>query len=274
MAKILLKEGTAPDTPSAGYIAAYATTDSELLIKDDTGLAFKPPYRKGADIASAATINLDAATGDLVDVTGTVTITAVTLAEGKQCIVRFTGALQLTVGASLILNNNAANYTTTAGDFVLFRGYALGVVRGIISPIDGESPTGAAAAATQTEMETASVTNVYSSPGRQKFHPGHPKGWVMANFDGTSDASYNVTSVGDSGVGLMDITWNIDFSAAAYVPLVSVKAPTTPSAATTYVGMIENTNFLVGQTRFTFVRMSDFTLVDVTDAMIMVSGDQ
>lgn len=82
----------------------------------------------GADIASAATINLTTATGNLVDVTGTTTITAITLADGYERTVRFTGVLTLTNGASLVLPSGA-NITTAAGDFAIFRGYWAGVVR-------------------------------------------------------------------------------------------------------------------------------------------------
>lgn len=84
--------------------------------------------KKGSDVASASTINLSTTTGDVVDVTGTTTITAVTLAEGKQVLVRFTGALTLTHGANLVLPG-AANITTAAGDYALFVGYASSVVR-------------------------------------------------------------------------------------------------------------------------------------------------
>lgn len=83
---------------------------------------------KGSDVASASTIDLDAATGSLVDVTGTTTITAVTLGSGKRRIVRFTGALTLTHGASLVLPGGA-NITTAAGDFAVFAGYPSSVVR-------------------------------------------------------------------------------------------------------------------------------------------------
>jgi hypothetical protein len=82
----------------------------------------------GADIASASTLNLEAATGNLVDVTGTTTISAITLGDGHERVVRFTGALTLTNGASLVLPGGA-NITTAAGDFAVFRGYASGVVR-------------------------------------------------------------------------------------------------------------------------------------------------
>lgn len=82
----------------------------------------------GADIASASTINLTTATGNLVDVTGTAAIAAITLAEGAERWVRFTGILTLTHGASLVMPG-AVNMTTAAGDYACFRGYAAGVVR-------------------------------------------------------------------------------------------------------------------------------------------------
>src|SRR5438105_2512211 len=92
-----------------------------------------------ADIVSATTLDLTAAAGELVDVTGTTTVTAITLADGYECLVRFTGALTLTNGASLVLPS-AANILTVAGDYALFRGYAAGVVRCVIySRADGKA---------------------------------------------------------------------------------------------------------------------------------------
>lgn len=100
------------------------------IIDDGTDYILLNPqtYSHGADIASATTTVLDTATGDLIDITGTTTITAITLSEGRECTVRFTGILTLTNGASLILPG-AANITTAAGDYAIFRGYASGVVR-------------------------------------------------------------------------------------------------------------------------------------------------
>ncbi len=100
------------------------------VVDDGTQYVLMNPqtYTKGADIASASTINLDTATGDLVDITGTTAITAVTLSEGRQCTVRFQDILTFTHGASLVLPGSA-NITTAAGDFAILRGYASGVVR-------------------------------------------------------------------------------------------------------------------------------------------------
>lgn len=84
---------------------------------------------KGADIASAATVSLDAATGDFVHITGTTTITAITLASGKEATVVFDGALTLTHNATTLILPGAANITTAAGDRATFRGDGSGNVR-------------------------------------------------------------------------------------------------------------------------------------------------
>jgi len=102
---------------------------SPLRVKEAMqALSYAVNEAQGTDIASASTINLTNATGNLVDVTGTTTITTITLAQGASRTVRFTGTLTLTNGASLVLPTGA-NITTTAGDFAVFRGYAGGVVR-------------------------------------------------------------------------------------------------------------------------------------------------
>ncbi len=112
-----------------GSVPVSASVEPLLLATSET--AFKQGLlldKHGADIASASTVDLDASTGDLVDVTGTTTITAITLAEGIEKTIRFTGILTLTHGSSLVLPGGAS-ITTAAGDFAIFRGYAAGVVR-------------------------------------------------------------------------------------------------------------------------------------------------
>jgi hypothetical protein len=74
-------------------------------------------------------------------------------------------------------------------------------------------------AANQAEQEAACITNKYTSPGTQKFHPGSAKGWV--NYDAVCPnnilASYNVCGVTDeSGAGLQTVVWCVDFSGTGY----------------------------------------------------------
>lgn len=76
---------------------------------------------KGADIASATTTDIGAATGNYVNVTGTTTITGLgTVQAGTRRIVNFTGALTLTHNATSLILPTAANITTAAGDTAVF----------------------------------------------------------------------------------------------------------------------------------------------------------
>jgi len=82
---------------------------------------------KGSDIASASTIDLGAATGEFVDVTGTTTITSLgTVAAGIVRTVRFTGALTLTHNATSLILPGSANITTANGDVAQFRSLGSG----------------------------------------------------------------------------------------------------------------------------------------------------
>lgn len=82
---------------------------------------------KGADIASAATTDIGAATGEFVDVTGTTTITGLgTVAAGIVRTVRFTGALTLTYNATSLILPGSANITTATGDVAQFRSLGSG----------------------------------------------------------------------------------------------------------------------------------------------------
>lgn len=97
---------------------------------------------KGANVATAATLNLDTATGAFVDLTGTTTVTAVTLSDGRHRMARATGAFQITVGASLIGNAGGSNINVEVGDLIIFEGYSAGVVRFWVIRASGNSVKG------------------------------------------------------------------------------------------------------------------------------------
>ena len=73
-------------------------------------------------------------------------------------------------------------------------------------------------AATQAEMEAASSTTAYVTPGRTHNHPGVAKVWVAWEQTDAHGilASYNMTSTTDGGVGDTDHLWDVDFSSANY----------------------------------------------------------
>lgn len=77
--------------------------------------------------------------------------------------------------------------------------------------------------ATQADQETATSTTTYVSPGRQQYHPGMAKAWVVFNGTGTPAilASYNVASITDHGSGDYTITFTTAFSSANYAVIGS-----------------------------------------------------
>ena len=74
-----------------------------------------------------------------------------------------------------------------------------------------------ATAASQAEMEAASSTVVTATPGRLQYHPGVAKAWLKCDATGTINASHNITSITDTGTGIVDVTIATDFSSANYV---------------------------------------------------------
>ena len=95
-----------------------------------------------AVLASAGTLNLNATPANMVDVSGTTAITAVTLTDGVEKTVRATGAFVITTGASLV-NLGGVNRTTAVGDVFRLVGRASGVVQmTAYHPVDGTAMVG------------------------------------------------------------------------------------------------------------------------------------
>lgn len=99
-----------------------------LLISNGTASNFSVTFTgfavnevKGADIASAATLNLTTATGNLVHVSGSVGITAITIPSGASRTVVFDGSPTLTNSANLILPGGI-NLSMNPGDVIYVRG--------------------------------------------------------------------------------------------------------------------------------------------------------
>jgi hypothetical protein len=190
---LIVHDGTTP----GGFAAATSVyVDAEILEAakaTDWG-------RKGADIASATNTDLGAATGDLVDVTGTTTITAITLAEGRQRVVRFTGTLTLTNGASLVLPGGA-DIVTAAGDFAIFRGYAAGVVRcvGYFAATGLERERAyvdlASAATTAIGAVASRHVRITGTTGITSFGTAAAGTWRRVRFAGALLLTHNGTSL-------------------------------------------------------------------------------
>lgn len=140
---------------------------------------------KGADIASASPLVLGT-DGSYFDVTGTTGFSTITVAAGVGLfMLQFDGALTMTDGASLDLGG--ANITTAAGD------------RGVF-------------------FATAANTVKMLSFQRQGV-PSAAKVWVKFDQAGTVNASFNVDSVTDTGVGDWTVNIATDFSSVDYSAL-------------------------------------------------------
>lgn len=81
------------------------------------------------DVASAATLDLDVAAPSTrnIRLTGTATITGITVTAGKVFFVTFGGAMTLTNNANIV-TNSGANISTAAGDSCILRATANNVV--------------------------------------------------------------------------------------------------------------------------------------------------
>jgi hypothetical protein len=136
-ALILTHNATSLILPGAANITT-AAGDVALMVRNASGNWRCASYTKadgtavvvgskGADIASATTTDLSAATGDYVDVTGTTTIAGLgTAAAGIERTVRFTGAGQITHNATSLILPSAANITRAANDRAIFRSLGSG----------------------------------------------------------------------------------------------------------------------------------------------------
>lgn len=91
--------------------------DTLYLSKAGDTLTGLLKFANGANIASAATVNLSTATGNTVKITGTTTINAWTMTSGQVMDVIFTDVLTLTHNATTNnLNSGGSNITTATND--------------------------------------------------------------------------------------------------------------------------------------------------------------
>lgn len=192
-----------------GMIARFVYDGTDFLLLNVRA------YNKGADIATAGTVNLDSATGDYLSLTGTTTVTAITLAVGQERTCHCGGAFILTHGASLILPG-AANITTVAGDVFVVRGEAAGVVRVVNYMRASGAPLVGVTAGSQAEIE-AETSGKFADAALMKYHPGVAKAYCKANISAAiQGTAYGVSSITDGGTGNFTVNWTTAFSSANY----------------------------------------------------------
>jgi hypothetical protein len=134
------------------------------------------------------------------------------------------------------------------------------------------APSSSVAAATQAEMEAASSTTVYVSPGRGQYHPGMAKAWLMYNgVTNTILASYNISSVTDNGTGDFTINFTTAFSSADYAMAQMCNAPT----ATDYAVQIDTANVPTASAcRVNVINSGSGAKTDIIRISAVFFGDQ
>jgi hypothetical protein len=117
-------------------------------------------FAAGADLASAATINLTAATGNTVVITGTVATSALTMTAGQQMVLLPSGAWPMTYNATTMNINGGVSQTCAAGDRVTAVRDLAGVIRVTLVRQSGTAVVAAAGGAwTLLSTVTASASS-------------------------------------------------------------------------------------------------------------------
>jgi len=216
-----------PHLPAGAASAAAGA----VLQKDGTWVLRQVQHAAGAAIASAATVDLTAATGDLVHITGTTPITAWTINSNQRVKCIADAALPLTYSATTnALNSGGIDITLSAGD--RFDVYTDGTtVRLDIILLNGKAVTASGA---DTSLSNLTVT------GQDKIATA----WV--NFNGTGTVAirdqFNVSSITDNGIGDYTINFTVTMANANYAisgitelnssgQVLGIKNATTPTTS-------------------------------------------
>lgn len=84
--------------------------------------------------------------------------------------------------------------------------------------------------ATQADMEAGTNGGVVVSPATLGFHPSSIKCWGLFSVSGTVTVSYNITSVTDTGTGVITVTIATDFSSANWAGFTCIEFTSTTLA--------------------------------------------
>ena len=188
----------AADIITESTSAAGVTVDSVVL--KDAGITATGTIDFGAatsvEIPNGATPTVNAAGEIAVDTTIADHTGLITYHDGTEAL--YAVALptsNLTSNDGYIISYNATN-----NEFVM------------------AAPAAGNAASSQAQMETATDTTTFVSPGRQQYHPSSAKAWVSFTGTGTVtiNQDYGVSSITDNGTGDYTVNFDTAFSAATY----------------------------------------------------------
>ena len=128
------RAAAAPSNPQPGSLWSKSTNDklyhrgASAYIELYSGVTEMYKWKKGADKASAAALDISALDGNYFDVTGVTAITSITVSgrTGTVILLHFDAILTLTHHATNLVLPNGENITTAAGDEAIFIEYDTG----------------------------------------------------------------------------------------------------------------------------------------------------
>lgn len=245
------------------------------FVDDDTSTDDMTPDGQNTIITTATTTDICAApTGSIV--------------RNVKAIVLRNKHASTSNDVTILIDVSATDYelfkcTLAAGeelvyrDGVFFHYDSQGGVYGRSLPTASDTVEGGIRIATQAEQEGGSSTTLATTPGRQHYHPSAVKAWLKAGTTGNVLASYNITSLTDTGTGVLTVTIATDFSTTDYACSVSVEATaTTWAVANTRECHIRSATIAAGSIAVDCVDNTATTSLvkDPTTWHLLMCGDQ
>ncbi len=174
---------------------------------------------EGADIASAATVDLSLATGNKITITGaTGPITSFgTTPAGSEFTLTFASTPTITHHATSNIVDGGLSPAMVAGDRV--KVLSLGSGDNQITVFRATGGPLSVLGASQAEQEASTSELKTVTPLVQQHHPSACKAWGQWDADGTLSVGYNVSSVADNGVGDWTVNFAASFSGISYATL-------------------------------------------------------
>ena len=193
-------------------------------------------------------------------------ITSEMPAHTHSAVIRDGGGSDSLVGGSGTAAGGSTNSTGGGGAHNNIQPSAVGLMCIAYQP----NAVSAATAASQGQMEAASSNTVFSTPGRQSLHPGHPKAWVAYNQSSdVIQASYGVASVTDSATGIFIVNWDTNFSSTSYCATCSTDSA---GGGNNLIGIGQSGPKSVGSVTFVTIQLT--STIDRVFNNVAAFGDQ
>jgi hypothetical protein len=190
--------------------------------------------------------------------------------------------IELGHASDTTLARGSAGVVTVEGTALLRASQNLGDVAsaatafGNIKQAASDTATGVLEIAVQSEMETGTSTTLAVTPGRQHFHPGHPK--AGGNLDGTGTPAfaagdYGMGAVTDNGTGNYTLALDTAFANTNYWWTASARAGTTSSSSRLVVSPFSDGSKTTSALQIGTGNVNDGAATDSTETGISFWGD-